>query len=73
VSDKVAKEIGAIARLGGAIIVNRLPKTRSGKVLRMILRKILNGESYKMPPTIEDASVLDDIKDILTKNKILKK
>jgi len=40
------------------IIVDKLPKTRSGKILRNILRKMVDGEPYKVTPTIEDESVL---------------
>lgn len=43
------------------IIVDKLPKTRSGKILRHILKKIVDGEPYKVPPTIEDDSVLAKI------------
>lgn len=44
------------------IIVERLPKTRSGKIVRATLRKIADGEEYVIPSTIEDASVLDEVK-----------
>ena len=40
------------------ILVDKLPKTRSGKILRNILRKIIEGEEYKFPATIEDESAL---------------
>ena len=67
----VVRNIGAFSRLAGAIVVNRIPKTRSGKILRRILRNILNGQVYKMPPTIDDASVLDEIEEALRSyNKI---
>jgi propionyl-CoA synthetase len=42
--------------------VSALPKTRSGKILRATMRQIANSQSFKLPPTIEDASVLDQIK-----------
>jgi hypothetical protein len=41
-----------------------LPKTRSGKILRKILRKIINEESYKLPGTIDDITILDTIKEL---------
>ena len=44
-----------------AAIVKRLPKTRSGKVLRGTMRKIANGEDYPMPATIDDPLILDEI------------
>jgi propionyl-CoA synthetase len=43
-------------------VVNRLPKTRSGKILRAILRKIADGQDYVVPSTIEDMGALDDAK-----------
>mgnify|MGYP000505844441 CR=1 FL=1 len=58
----VRAELGAVAALKTAFIVPQLPKTRSGKILRNLLRKIVNGEDFAMPPTIEDASVPDLIR-----------
>ena len=49
--------IGAVAALKTAYVVPSLPKTRSGKILRNLLRKIVNGEDYGIPPTIEDPAV----------------
>jgi propionyl-CoA synthetase len=71
VLNQVVHCIGAISRLKDAIIVNRLPKTRSGKILRGTLKKILNKINYKIPSTIEDASVLDDIIELLKIHKHL--
>jgi propionyl-CoA synthetase len=45
--------------------VARLPKTRSGKILRGTMQKIADGEEYKMPATIEDVSVLPEIEQAL--------
>lgn len=56
----VRATIGAIACFQTAHVVQRLPKTRSGKILRAILRKIANGEDYTVPSTIEDLGALDD-------------
>ncbi|WP_088309749.1 AMP-binding protein [Novosphingobium sp. B 225] len=53
----VRNELGAVAALKTAFVVTALPKTRSGKILRNLLRKIVNGEDYTIPPTIEDPSV----------------
>ena len=47
------------------------PKTRSGKVLRGTMRKIADKEEYKMPATIDDPAILNEIKEDLIKNKIL--
>jgi propionyl-CoA synthetase len=43
------------------VVVERLPKTRSGKILRGTLRKIADGEAYTMPATIDDPEILDEI------------
>ena len=48
-----------------ALVVNRLPKTRSGKVLRGTMRAIADGAEWKMPATIEDPAILDEITDAL--------
>ncbi|MDO5051290.1 MAG: AMP-binding protein [Pseudoclavibacter sp.] len=57
----VREHIGPVAAFRDVAIVPRLPKTRSGKVLRKTLRQILDGDEYKVPATIEDASVLEEI------------
>jgi propionyl-CoA synthetase len=53
----VRAELGAVAALKTAYIAAGLPKTRSGKILRNLLRKIVNGEEWSTPPTIEDPGV----------------
>ncbi|WP_413110414.1 propionyl-CoA synthetase [Thaumasiovibrio sp. DFM-14] len=58
---KVRNEIGAIACFKSAIIVDRLPKTRSGKILRRIIRQIADGEHYTVPSTIDDPASLNEI------------
>ena len=60
-----------VAAFKTAIVVKRLPKTRSGKILRGTVRKIADKEEYKMPATIDDPKILDEIKEDLIKNKIL--
>ena len=55
----VRQELGAVAALKTAYMVPQLPKTRSGKILRNLLRKIVNGEDFTTPPTIEDPAVPD--------------
>lgn len=57
----VREKIGPVAAFKTATVVARLPKTRSGKILRGTMQKIADGEDYKMPATIEDASVLPEI------------
>ena len=57
----VREKIGPVASFKAATIVNRLPKTRSGKIVRGTIKKIADGVEYRVPPTIEDATVLDEI------------
>ena len=68
----VREKVGPVAAFKLAIVVKRLPKTRSGKVLRGTVRKIADGETYKVPPTIDDPAILDEIKKDLKDNNILK-
>ena len=69
----VREKIGPVAAFKVAIVIKRLPKTRSGKILRGTIRKIADKEVYKMPPTIDDPTILDEIKTDLINNNILKK
>jgi propionyl-CoA synthetase len=57
----VREKVGPVAAFRQGIIVQRLPKTRSGKVLRGTLRKLVNGESWTIPATIDDPAILDEI------------
>jgi len=59
--NKVRAEIGAIASLKDLVIVERLPKTRSGKILRKTLRQMIDGQDIEIPSTIEDVKVLDEL------------
>ena len=59
----------AVAALKSAVVVGALPKTRSGKILRNVLRSIADGEPYTLPGTIEDASVVDIVLDALSASK----
>ncbi|WP_156046530.1 AMP-binding protein [Rhodococcus wratislaviensis] len=61
--DMVRSRIGAVAAFRTALVVDQLPKTRSGKILRRTLRDLANGEPVHVPPTIEDASVLERLRD----------
>ncbi|MDY3049933.1 MAG: propionyl-CoA synthetase [Rothia sp. (in: high G+C Gram-positive bacteria)] len=61
----VRNDIGAVADFKDVKIVEALPKTRSGKILRKTMRQIADGEQYTVPSTIEDMSVLDDIAKVL--------
>jgi propionyl-CoA synthetase len=57
----IRDRIGPVASFKTAITVGRLPKTRSGKILRATMRKIADGEPWKMPATIDDPAILDEI------------
>ncbi len=57
----VRDQIGPVAAFKLAVVVDRLPKTRSGKILRGTMAKIADGQDYKMPATIDDPAILDEI------------
>ena len=67
----VRAKIGPVAAFKVAIVIKRLPKTRSGKILRATIRKIADNVEYKVPPTIDDPAILSEIKEDLIKHKIL--
>ncbi|WP_341806357.1 propionyl-CoA synthetase [Pseudomaricurvus alcaniphilus] len=64
----VRHKIGAVACFKEALVVSRLPKTRSGKILRKILRQIADGDEYTVPSTIDDPSSLAEIADVLARS-----
>jgi propionyl-CoA synthetase len=59
--EMVRDKIGAIACFRRAMVVERLPKTRSGKILRRVIRQIADGEEYSVPSTIDDPAILAEI------------
>ncbi|HIO30024.1 propionyl-CoA synthetase [Marinobacter salarius] len=59
--EMVREKIGAIACFRKALVVERLPKTRSGKILRRVIRQIADGEDYAVPSTIDDPAILEEI------------
>lgn len=59
------EQIGPVAAFKLATVINRLPKTRSGKILRATMGKIADSQAFKMPATIDDPAILDEIKDAL--------
>jgi propionyl-CoA synthetase len=61
----VRERIGPVAAFKQAVVVKRLPKTRSGKILRGTMQKIADNETYKMPATIDDPAILDEIEEAL--------
>jgi propionyl-CoA synthetase len=68
----VRGKVGPVAAFKIAIVVKRLPKTRSGKILRGTVRKIADNETYNVPATIDDPAILDELKKDLIENNILK-
>lgn len=67
---KVREVIGPVASLKRVLIVNRLPKTRSGKILRKLLRNIADKEDYKIPSTIDDPEIIKEIEHEFKLHKI---
>jgi propionyl-CoA synthetase len=66
----VREQIGAVASLKDVVIVNRLPKTRSGKILRKLLRQIVDGVEFQIPSTIDDEAIIDEMIEVFEKSKI---
>lgn len=62
---RVRDQIGPVAAFKLAVVVDRLPKTRSGKILRGVMVNIADSKPYKMPATIDDPAILDEIKTAL--------
>jgi propionyl-CoA synthetase len=62
---RVRQAIGAVACFKRAVVVQRLPKTRSGKILRKLLRQIADGNEYSIPSTIDDPVSLAEIEAVL--------
>jgi propionyl-CoA synthetase len=69
----VRERIGPVASFKTATVVNRLPKTRSGKILRGTIQKIADNQPYKMPATIDDPVILDEIEAALNQIGLAKK
>ncbi|MEO0817570.1 MAG: propionyl-CoA synthetase [Pseudomonadota bacterium] len=68
----VREKIGAVAALKTIIAVDRLPKTRSGKILRATMRKIADGDPWKMPATIDDPAIMAEIETALEGRGLVK-
>ena len=66
VIQRVRDQIGPVAAFKLALVVDRLPKTRSGKILRATMAAIADGRDYKMPATIDDPAILDELTEALT-------
>jgi propionyl-CoA synthetase len=64
----VRERIGPVAAFKDALVVARLPKTRSGKILRSTLRRMADGDDYPVPATIDDPAILDAIASTLAEH-----
>jgi propionyl-CoA synthetase len=65
VVELVRKQVGAIASPKRVVLTRRLPKTRSGKILRKTMRQISDGERYEVPSTVEDPAVIEEVRQAL--------
>jgi len=63
--ERIRQQIGPVAAFKTALVVKRLPKTRSGKILRGTMKKIADSQEYTAPATIDDPGILDEITDAL--------
>lgn len=68
--EMVRKEIGAVASFKDVLVVQRLPKTRSGKILRKLLRNIADEKQYNVPSTIDDVQIIDEVKSVYENQRI---
>ncbi|NBR12706.1 MAG: propionyl-CoA synthetase, partial [Alphaproteobacteria bacterium] len=68
----VRDKIGPVAAFKIAIVIKRLPKTRSGKILRGTMKKIADSDAWTMPATIDDPTILDEIKNALQSKGLAK-
>ncbi len=66
----IRQKIGAVASFKRAIVTERLPKTRSGKILRKIMRYIADDKPFNPPSTIEDISVLEELKSLMANKEV---
>lgn len=66
----IRDQIGAVACFRRVAVVKRLPKTRSGKILRKIIRKLADGEEFAIPSTIDDPAILDELQETLQQERI---
>jgi len=67
----VRKTVGAFVNFKRAVVVSRLPKTRSGKILRQVLRKLIDGDAYSIPSTIDDPGIIPEIETILKQEGVM--
>ncbi|CAD7816502.1 Acetyl-coenzyme A synthetase [Chryseobacterium aquaeductus] len=65
----IREKIGAVAVLKSVMVVKRLPKTRSGKILRKLIRTIIDGRDFQIPSTIDDEKIIDELKEKIEQYK----
>jgi propionyl-CoA synthetase len=68
----VRERIGPVAAFKQAMVIKRLPKTRSGKILRGTIQKIADNKEWKMPATIDDPDILTEMEEALTRMGLAK-
>jgi acyl-coenzyme A synthetase/AMP-(fatty) acid ligase len=68
---RIRQAVGAFANFKRVVIVERLPKTRSGKILRATLRKMIDGVPYTVPSTIDDPAIIPEIEDHLRERGVM--
>ena len=62
--------VGPFASFRRAVVVKRLPKTRSGKILRQVIRKLIDGKPYTVPSTIDDPKIIDEIAETVVTEQV---
>jgi propionyl-CoA synthetase len=67
----VRQQVGAFANFKRAVVVKRLPKTRSGKILRQIVRRMIDGKPYTAPSTIDDPAIIPELADVLREQGVM--
>ncbi|MEC8480623.1 MAG: propionyl-CoA synthetase [Pseudomonadota bacterium] len=70
---KVRDAVGPIANFKRALVVSRLPKTRSGKILRQVIRKMIDGDAYNVPSTIDDPDIIHELEATLIEGTFISK
>ena len=70
---KVRDAVGPIANFKRALVVSRLPKTRSGKILRQVIRKMIDGDAYNVPSTIDDPDIVHELEATLIEGAFISK
>ena len=73
IQEQVKTDVGNFSKLDGIVFAKALPKTRSGKIMRGVIKKILNQEQYKFPATVDDPTVLKDLEALAAQYFAMKK